>query len=167
MSVVETVKLGPKWLPLFWLRKIPRESRPYLDRYSLRYQKPKGGGGWRVYLHNLRSHDTEMHNHPYRWSFSIVLRGSYTETYFDHVEYKDALGQTWSLGHTPPSPRRVRWFNWIPASRYHQIAALHGDVWTLFIAGPKGKPWGYWVPGRGHVAFDKRNAERGISYAAQ
>lgn len=155
---VETVKLR-----FFgWLRRIPREDRPYLDRYSVRYQKPKGGGGWRVYLHHLRSHDTETHNHPYRWSFSIVLRGSYTETYFDMGSRFD--GPRPVGYHFHGKLRRVRWFNWIPEGRYHQITELHGDVWTLFVAGPAGRPWGYWVPGRGHVPFDKRNAERGIGY---
>lgn len=155
---VEKLKFG-------WVRRLPREDRPYLDRYSVREQKPKGGGGWRVYLHHIMSHDTELHNHPYRWSFALVLRGSYTERYFDRepaLPPHADLDQLERFGFV--KRRRIRWFNWIPASRYHQIEKLHGDVWTLFFAGPKLPSWGYWVRGRGHVPFLQRNAERGIGY---
>ena len=50
-----------------WVREIPRESGPYLTRWSLREQKRGGGGAWRVYLHRFWDHAVEMNNHPWRW----------------------------------------------------------------------------------------------------
>lgn len=137
----------------FWLRRIDREEGPYLDRYSVREQDSQAGGGWRAYIHRFWSRDHELHNHPWRWSFSIILWGSYTEIYSDTPE--DI--QSWRK-------RRVRWFNFIPASRYHQITELHGNVWTLFVCGPlHGKGWGFWVPGRGLVKHRQRKTERGLA----
>src|SRR5688500_1614193 len=64
-----------------WVRHILRAGNiPYLDRYSLRAQGKSGTNEWRAYLHHFLSPDDEgHHNHPFSWSFSIVLRGSYTE----------------------------------------------------------------------------------------
>jgi hypothetical protein len=117
-----------------------------MDRYSVFKQKPSGQNEWRVYLHQfLAPDDAGHHNHPFRRSFSLVLWGSYTE---------EVLVPT-STGlflHT----RRVRWFNWITANKYHRITKLHPGpgargVWTLFFAGPlSGKGWGFWHMGR-HV----------------
>jgi hypothetical protein len=161
------------WLPFGWVREIPRETGRYLTRWSIRRQLATGGGGRRAYLHRFWSGDSELHNHPWRWSFSIILWGSYTEIYAD----VDAFGQ---LG--PIQRRRVRWFNWIPSTRYHQILELHpswleperrfghppaggvGRVWTLFVCGPKHNlSWGFWVPGRGFVHHTRRKQERGLS----
>lgn len=146
-----------------WVREIPRESGPYLTRWSLRKQERSGGGAWRAYIHRFWDHDVEMHNHPWRWGFSIVLWGSYTERYFD----ANPEGAIVHYGVRPPiRERRVRWFNWIPATRYHQITELHpraGRVWTLFVCGPlHGKDWGFWVPGRGNVHHQQRKQERGL-----
>lgn len=151
-----------KLWPFGWVREIPREAGPYLTRWSIREQKPEGGGGFRAYLHRFWDHDTELHNHPWRWSFSIILWGSYMETYFDAQP-----GGAIERGARPPMLKReVRWFNWIPATRFHQITRLHpsaGRVWTLFFSGPlHGKSWGFWVPGRGLVPHKVRKAERGL-----
>jgi hypothetical protein len=74
--------------------------------------------------------------------------------------------------HTRVIRRRVGWFNFILADKYHRITELHpattgGGVWTLFFAGPlardgAGRPrgWGFWIPGRGHVDQVVRAAER-------
>lgn len=142
-----------KLWPFGWVREIPRESGRYLTRWSLREQKPTGGGGWRAYLHRFWAGDLELHDHPWRWSFSIILWGSYTERYFDLIDGVP----------TPERRRRVRWFNWIPATRFHQIEELHGTVWTFFVSGPShGRSWHFWVPGRGPVRHKQRKAERGL-----
>jgi hypothetical protein len=142
---------------------------PYLDRYSLRKQGESGTNEWRAYLHHFMAPDDEgVHNHPFAWSFSIVLRGSYTE------EIQHIWGDSpWPSRH----PRRVRWFNFIRADKYHRITELHpakpgGGVWTLFFAGPlarrdNGTPlgWGFWLAGRGHVPWEVRDAERAAEAA--
>lgn len=143
-----------KLWPFGWVREIPRETGRYLTRYSVREQKRGvSGGGWRVYIHRFWSGDLELHDHPWFWSFSIILWGSYTERYSDLVD--GVMG--------PIRTRRVRWFNWIPKTRFHQITELHGKVCTLFFSGPlHHKSWGFWVPSRGKVQHDVRKAERGL-----
>ena len=163
-SAPAVTRAGP--LGLLWLRRIFRRgAERYLDRWSLRHQAPDAGGGGRVYLHRFWAPDAAdegLHNHPWEWSFSIVLWGSYTEL------YADVDARTGELGHL--RARRVRFFNWISARRYHRIAFLHpraGRVWTLFVCGPlSGDGWGYWLPGRGHVPFRQRHAERELEAAA-
>lgn len=157
-----------KLWPLGWRRDISRETGPYLTRWSLRRQYGDGdshkNGGWRVYLHRFFSGDSELHNHPWHWSFSVVLWGSYEEIVFD-APWDDGLrGQ---LPRGPQKTRRVRWFNWIPSARFHQITKLHprfgvGPI-TLFVSGPPhGKSWGFWVPGRGVVPHLRRKRERDL-----
>jgi hypothetical protein len=154
-----------KLWPLGWRRDICRETGPYLTRWSLRRQygddDSHKNGGWRVYLHRFFSGDSELHNHPWHWSFSVVLWGSYEEIVFDrpaNVHFKCAPSQ---------KTRRVRWFNWIGHDRFHQITKLHprfgiGPI-TLFVSGPlHGKSWGFWVPGRGVVPHLRRKRERDL-----
>lgn len=158
-----------KLWPFGWVREIPRECGRYLTRWSIREQKPTGGGGWRVYLHRFWANDLELHDHPWRWSFSLILWGSYTERYFDKpADKSDPLNESerWTTAELEAfqvKRRRVRWFNWIPETRFHQIEELHGNVWTIFVCGPvHGKSWGFWVPGRGRIKHKQRKAERGL-----
>ncbi len=177
---VGTVGLGAlELLAILWMfwggpysREIKR-NRPgkYMIRHSLRKQSPKAGA-WRAYLHQFFGADDEgCHNHPWKWSLSIVLWGSYTEErlhpdwLLDGLEGADcsmpASKRRWGQ-----RSRRVRWFNLLRAGDYHRISELHprrpgGQVWTLFITGPfSGRSWGFWIPGRGHVHWKARDAER-------
>jgi hypothetical protein len=146
---------------LGWVRRIMRDGLPYLNRYSLRAQGPSGHNPWRVYLHQFHAPDGPgHHNHPSAWSFSIVLWGSYTEEVLEYLYIPVGMsGAGWRR--LPGGPhvrqRRVRWFNWIAADRYHRIAELHPGpgtrgVITLFVCGPlTGRGWGFWRPGVGHV----------------
>jgi hypothetical protein len=128
----------------------------YLHRFGFT-KFVDGPAGHRRYLHHFLAEDDEgHHNHPWKWSFSIVLRGGYTEEYFD--SRYDMLFNIPVL-----SKRRVRWFNFIGPTKYHRITELHGDTWTLFFCGGlTGKGWGFWIPGRGHVDFKTRMQERGV-----
>lgn len=150
-------------------REIARR-RPgrYLTRWSLREQSPKAGA-WRAYLHQFHGPDDEgHHNHPWRWSFSIVLGGSYTEEYFDALPGIEVMGAGAARQQHQIRRRRVRFFNWIPAHRYHRIDELHGNVWTLFFTGPfTGLSWGFWLNGRGHVQWKVRQAELDAAKAAK
>lgn len=145
-----------------WVRHILRDGEPYLNRYSLRRQGPSGTNPWRVYLHEFLAPDGPgHHNHPSAWSFSIVLWGSYTEEILEVERKWTRLAGGWSLlRQGRVRTRRVRWFNWIAADRYHRIAELHPGpgatgVWTLFVCGPlTGRGWGFYVTGKGHVPVE-------------
>jgi hypothetical protein len=123
---------------------------PYMDRYTLRRQKDSGANPWRLYLHNI----------PSTWSFSVVLWGSYTEEVMEKTSaHRFAVPYVADCGACQPviRSRKVRWFNWIPASKDHRITELHpgpgaSGVITLFVCGPlTGRGWGFWRPGVGHV----------------
>lgn len=135
------------------LREIPAEDGAiYLRRYRVLGWMP--GSKWRgpsIYLHRfmLPDQDTALHNHPYRRAFSVVLSGHY-----DEIRKSNGASPFW---------RRVRWVNIIGPADYHRIDRLHGEVWTLFLTWPKSRGWGFWVPGRGHVPWKERLAERGIA----
>lgn len=163
------------WFPFGWVRHITRPcitpglrsgrggQLPYLDRYTIREQGESGTNPWRLYLHNFLARDSvEFHNHPSHWSFSLVLWGSYTEEVFIPEEIAISMAGEWmrDVEFVPGGVilcRHVRWFNWIPASKYHRITTLHPGpgargVWTLFLCGPlTGKGWGFWRAGVGHV----------------
>lgn len=154
---------------MFWdgpySREIPRD-RPgkYMTRHSLRYMDPeKGGGPWRAYLHQFFGPDDEgHHNHPSRWSFSIVLLGSYVEERL--YTFKDLDGGIDVV--RVIERRHVKWFNFLSSEDYHRIVELQprkpgGCVWTLFFCGPLTKrSWGFMIPGRGHVDFQIRKVEK-------
>lgn len=101
-----------------------RDVWPGLVRYSLREQTKNAG--WRVYVHRFSVTDSEIHNHPWAWSASLLVRGQYTEVLCDR-------------GPTGPfRTRLVRWFNFIPVTRFHAVTGFPGDgraVWTVFVCG--------------------------------
>jgi len=108
--------------------------------YMARYHAGQDFRNENWFVHNIRLADEDgHHNHPYEWQLSFILGGSYVEETLD-----TSTGQV--------QTRVRKWFNWIPGDKYHRITELRGDVWTLFIHGPKhGKSWGFWDPEHGHV----------------
>jgi hypothetical protein len=158
------------WRASWSLRRIPRSGgRPYLERRGRAQtladaRQDRERGTWRARLHHfVGPDDAGHHNHPFKWAFSIVLSvlwgGSYTEEVLD---FSDPYGWAGAWDGSPTvRTRRVRLFNWIPNGKYHRITELHGDVWTLFVTGPRVTSWGFWVPGRGHVHHRQYNKEQG------
>lgn len=101
-----------------------RDVWPGLVRYSVFQQT--ANAGWRVYVHRFSVLDSEVHNHPWAWSASLILRGQYTERLCDRGP------------EGPFRTRVVRWVNYIPHERHHQVTELGAEraVWTLFVCGP-------------------------------
>lgn len=100
-----------------------------------------------VRLHHFLRPDADecLHNHPWKWAFSIVLKGGYTET----RRYAD--GEIAVINHKPGA------INWISGNDYHKIEKLHGTdgtAWTLFITGPKRSSWGFLKDGV-HISWKK------------
>jgi len=108
---------------------------------------------WSGYLHHFMRPDQDraLHNHPWKWSFSIILAGGYVE----ERQMEDGRIDTRYL--------RPGTINILGPENFHRITELHGkETWTLFIAGPKYKSWGFLDAERGFVGYRDRFAERGI-----
>lgn len=106
------------WLPV---REITHQGQPYIERYYVATL-----AGWRVYIHRFVASDPDgLHDHPFRFSFSIILAGWYMEQRRD--------------GH------HVRSFgNWIGADTFHRIIVPAGaECWTLFVHSRRVKEWGF------------------------
>lgn len=122
-------------------RLIKIEGSPYLERYWL-----GRGMGVTAYLHRFvgRDGDRNLHDHPWRWSLSIVLTGGYLEArlrWFD-----PSLTTGWN-----ERVRRIggwRRLNWIGCGDFHQIVRVDPETWTLFMHGPRVKGWGFLSSGQ-------------------
>ncbi|MCP5136550.1 MAG: hypothetical protein H6981_07105 [Gammaproteobacteria bacterium] len=101
-------------------RLIQIDGKPYLERYFVARLL-----GLTIYLHRFVGPDGDrhVHNHPWRLSLSIVLRGGYREA------------RLVSFAPYQTREREVRWINLIRRSTFHRIvgATRPGDTWTLFI----------------------------------
>ncbi len=106
------------------------DLKDYLTRYYL-FRKPVW---WMpsIYLHCFHSsdQDLELHSHPWGFSVSLILSGSYKEEYFDGDEIKTRIMKPGML-------------NFISADKYHRVDLIDDEVWTLFISGRKMKNWGF------------------------
>jgi hypothetical protein len=95
-----------------------------------------------VYLHKFHRSDADyaIHNHPWKWSFSIVLAGGYRE--------ERAWVGPW-YGFYPDSVKtrkrvlRPGAVNFISRNDFHRVELIEEDAWTLFVAGPRTGDWGF------------------------
>lgn len=133
------------------------QERPYLRRWWLIPRNPV----FNVYLHHFcRSDDDRaLHDHPWAFNFSWLMRGSYIEW----VPSRPG-------GELHPEPR----FLTEGATKFRRGGAphriqLHADnrgekpVWTLFITGPRVRQWGFycpkgWIPWRRFTAAEDPGA---------
>lgn len=123
---------------LMWLsgrlpaRIIAHQGQPYLERYYVGTPF-----GLRVYLHRFVDSDPDgLHDHPWRWSLSVILFG----WYFEQRRGADVYFIR-------------RWFNWITGDTFHRVVLpstteWHGtsryrECWSLFIHSPRCKGWGF------------------------
>lgn len=117
--------------------------------------------GFRPMLHKFHRPDGDraLHNHPWSWACSLILRGSYTE--------ERRLDEEQINGTDAPrvETKVVRWFNYLTDRDFHRVTELHGEeVWTLFVTGPRTQSWGFDEHGDGHVTdwreyIDRKKAE--------
>lgn len=89
-----------------------------------------------LYLHFIAQADADrhLHNHPWSWCRSLIIRGGYLEE---------------------RSRNRFFWrrpFSWLRLTQhsYHRIALVEPNTWTLFFVGPRVQSWGFKV-GERHV----------------
>lgn len=102
---------------LMWLsarlpaRVITQDGEPYLERYYL-----FDALGLRFYLHRFVGDDPDrgLHDHPWRFAFSLVLAG-------------------WYIEQTRQGARPVRWVNFLLGDSFHRVILPSSlPVWTLF-----------------------------------
>lgn len=84
-----------------------------------------------------------MHNHPWPWSFSIILVGGYTEERTPDVFDVDGLHAGNTI--TTKTYRPIS-FNFITHKDFHRVDILENDAWSLFFTGwrSKNRSWGFW-----------------------
>lgn len=115
-------------------KRIFIDEKPYLTRYYL--VGDGSGTSTEIYLHHIQAidHFRWLHNHPWPWFLSIVLRGTYTQ-------------DVAIPGIRPSETVNVRWLNFFRGQdRYHAIRSLpSGDAWSLVVVPKKNDHvWGYW-----------------------
>jgi hypothetical protein len=111
-------------------------ERPYIRRWWL---IPRNRI-FNVYLHHfLRSDDDRaLHDHPWLFNLSVMLRGAYTE-------------QTIAAGGvTVDAIRRAGQCKLRLGPAPHRLELHEGQCWTLFVTGPVVRQWGFHCP-RGWV----------------
>lgn len=128
-------------------RVITVADLPYLTRYFIFRRSALTEGmetkvtkppRWGLYLHRFHrgDQDRELHNHPWRWALSFVLKGGYSE------ERRESNG----VGDVRVVRREVRpWsFNYLTHNDFHRVDLDNGEAWTLFLVGPLVQDWGFW-----------------------
>lgn len=89
-----------------------------------------------VYLHHIKAADDDAdvyHDHPWSWSFSIILSGHYVEEVPAYQGQKSGSYKKGFLG-----------INFIPKDCFHRIAEIsRGGVITLYVRGRRVKEDGF------------------------
>lgn len=105
---------------------------PYLERYYMGQIL-----GRQIWLHRFIRGDAErhLHNHPWR-AVSVVLCGWYCEHYL-------SKGVTFSRFRRPLSAARIG------MQRFHRVADVDAETWTLMLVGRERSPdWHFFDGGR-------------------
>lgn len=147
---------------LFWLTGFMRcrlinggdgsreDRRPYLERYFLATLF-----GCFAYIHRFVDSDPDigLHDHPFAWSFSLILSGSYVEVTLHGFSAHGFIIKT----------RRFRscMLNLIGPYMVHRVVADRGEAWTLFVHGPRIKSWGFLRPAGEYLQFTKKDSSSG------
>ena len=120
----------------------------YLRRWVLHDGRMSGKDS--VYLHNLLGPDEPVpHTHPFDFD-SVILHGGYVERVGKGSwgEAVHSAGDRWrSRGAAP-----------------HWISEVQPDTWTLVVAGPRCRDWGFWVTPTEFVSHLDRHAQGKVIY---
>ncbi len=100
----------------------------YMRRWSLSLPF-----GWTLKLHHIMRPDGDacQHDHPW-WFITLILRGGYVEEVGEEKRVQRM---------------RVGRIGYRPALYRHKITELPtGSAWTLVLAGPRVRDWGFHSP---------------------
>lgn len=129
-------KLLEWWASRLRIRPIYHEGGLYLKRYYICTLF-----GWRVYLHHFMMSDPDgRHNHPFPYSFSLILAGYYFEE------------TRWGV-------KKKRLFNFIGPDKFHRVlvpqkssghyiaaddwSTEYRTCWSIFVHGPRTCHWAF------------------------
>lgn len=129
----------------FASKLIPINGQPYITRYYIFPRELKLFG---LFLQEFHSSDgdRDLHNHPWWFAVSFILRGSY-------VELRLNLNLTSVV-------RKQYHFNFIPGWCFHRITRIEPGLHTLFFVGPRRKQWGFLRARGKNVVFDPEKDQR-------
>ena len=119
---------------------ISKDGNKYLTRYYL-FGKDMVFGN--IFVHHFHRSDLDLgsdgqgllHNHPFRWSFSIVISGGYRE----ERRQPDGAVKTKLV--------KTGYLNFISHKVYHRVDLLDEEngAWTIFFTGSrKNNTWEFW-----------------------
>lgn len=125
--------------------QFPSRSRiisNYGEEYLLRFYIKHNGMFPGIYLHRFfqGDQDRELHNHPWKWSFSVILTGGYDE--------ERLVGNTVKTRRMGPG--RI---NLLSGKAFHRVSLVDTGkgAWTVFCSGSKVKDWGFLIQETGEV----------------
>ena len=126
---------GTRYMTRFYLRGTPRMAdgtSPYGPHGEIRTEahRAKGIG---LYLHKIHMSDDrpELHNHPWKWAYALVLWGGYSE---------ERLTPAGVVRRRIRPGRFVR----LSANDWHRLDLIaEAPSYSLFITGPLQQAWGF------------------------
>ena len=116
------------------------DGKPYLHRFYIKHNGRLPG----IYLHHFHQSDPDrdLHNHPWRWSFSFIMTGGYFEERLAVVpDTHEAAG----IAYKETYDRKAPCINYITGDTFHRVVLkdLKNGAWTIFCSGPEVKDWGF------------------------
>lgn len=118
------------------------EHNPYL----LRWWVIPRNRFFNIYLHKFcRSDDDRaLHDHPWLFNCSILLRGEYKEHTFKGIFHRKKWAVKFRWGKSPHRVELLKAFDvtYTDPNKYRPTDLV--PVWTLFITGPKVREWGFY-----------------------
>lgn len=119
-------------------RVVVNDGESYLLRFYIKHNGVLPG----IYLHKFFRGDMDrnLHNHPWAWSFSLILTGGYDE---ERLKGNTVITRRMNPGR----------FNFLTGKTFHRISLVDTGygAWTLFCSGRKVKDWGFLVEETGEV----------------
>lgn len=98
--------------------------------------------GWSVYIHEWHNDDQKslgVHNHPWKHSLSLVLKGRFTESRVDLSKPPGASNHAVSKLTAPA-------FFYVGPTTGHTVYNVQAHTWTIFLTSPRIKEWGFFKP---------------------
>lgn len=115
------------------------QGNPYLTRYYL-FGADRTFGN--IFLHHFHQSDSDagtdgellLHNHPWPFSFSLILSGGYSE---ERLQTDGSITR---------KEFKAGSFNYLNNQHFHRVDLIGESGWSLFFTGwrSKKRSWGFW-----------------------